>query len=355
MGSTQNYREMTRGELYGLAQERDIEGRSQLSKTELAEALELDDVGPDAVDVLLEQHEDIRRLFSSFGELAPRPSKRKHKLVGGIIDNLMKHAQIEELVFYPAVRNELDGFEAEVDEDLEEHHAAELLLSELAEITPDAPRYDAKVTVLIETVTHHLEDEEQELLPHVREQMSAMRRRELGATMMAAWRAASPRPQWHVSAGPPVDQADQSELEAPESDRDTTDVEAEAAASGDTDDAMTRSEEELVVGTTTREAGTAHLRKKVTSEHVTESVPVKREEAVVQREPITDDNREDALEDLPLAEAEEEIILYAEEPVVEKRTVPKERVRLAKDTRIEHEVVGGDVAREVVEVEEESG
>jgi uncharacterized protein (TIGR02271 family) len=95
-----------------------------------------------------------------------------------------------------------------------------------------------------------------------------------------------------------------------------------------TDSAMTRSEEELKVGTAKREAGRARLRKYVVTENVTQTVPVQREEVRVEREPITDGNVDNALDGPELSEEEHEVVLHAEQPVVEKTTVPKERVRL---------------------------
>ena len=98
-----------------------------------------------------------------------------------------------------------------------------------------------------------------------------------------------------------------------------------------TDDAMTRSEEELRVGTTERESGRVRLKKYVVEDQVTETVPVRREEVRVEREPITDANVDDATDGPAISEEEHEVTLRAEEPVVEKRTVPQERVRLEKD------------------------
>jgi uncharacterized protein (TIGR02271 family) len=117
------------------------------------------------------------------------------------------------------------------------------------------------------------------------------------------------------------------------------------------DDAMTRSEEELHVGTERRETGRARLRKYVVTEDVTTTVPVQREEVRIEREPITDENVDAAMRGPEITEAEHEVILEAEEPVVEKRTVPKERVRLQKDTVRDEKTVGGEVRRERIETD----
>jgi uncharacterized protein (TIGR02271 family) len=117
-----------------------------------------------------------------------------------------------------------------------------------------------------------------------------------------------------------------------------------------TDDAMTRSEEELQVGTQPRERGRVRLRKYVTTEQVTQTVPVQREEARVEREPITDANIDAAMAGPDITEAEHEVTLREEEPVVEKRTVPKERVRLDTDTVTEERQVGEEVRKEQIEV-----
>lgn len=117
-----------------------------------------------------------------------------------------------------------------------------------------------------------------------------------------------------------------------------------------TDDAMTRSEEELEVGTTKKPAGKARLRKHVVTEHVTKTVPVEREEVVVEREPVDASNVDDATEGPAISEDEHEVTLMEEEPVVEKRAVPKERVRLDKETHTDQETVEGDVAKEEIDL-----
>jgi uncharacterized protein (TIGR02271 family) len=124
---------------------------------------------------------------------------------------------------------------------------------------------------------------------------------------------------------------------------------------GLTDDAMTRSEEELRVGTAQRERGRVRLRKFVTTEQVEQTVPVQREQARVEREPITDANLPAATSGPEISEAEHEVILREEEPVVEKRVVPRERVRLDKETVTDEERVAEELRKEQVEVQDEDG
>jgi uncharacterized protein (TIGR02271 family) len=118
-----------------------------------------------------------------------------------------------------------------------------------------------------------------------------------------------------------------------------------------TDDAMTRSEEELRVGTAERETGRVRLRKYVVEDEVTQTVPVRREEIRVEREPITDGNVDDALDGPGISEEEHEVVLHEEEVVVDKRAVPKERVRLEKDSVTEEETVSETVRKEEIDVD----
>jgi uncharacterized protein (TIGR02271 family) len=120
-----------------------------------------------------------------------------------------------------------------------------------------------------------------------------------------------------------------------------------------TDDAMTRSEEELRVGTTQRERGRVRLRKYVTTEHVEQAVPVRRERVRVEREPITDANLDAATSGPDISEAEHEVVLREEEPVVEKQVVPRERVRLDKDTVTGEERVAEEVRKEQIDLDDE--
>ncbi|WP_298255493.1 YsnF/AvaK domain-containing protein [uncultured Arthrobacter sp.] len=117
-----------------------------------------------------------------------------------------------------------------------------------------------------------------------------------------------------------------------------------------TDDAMTRSEEQLRVGTERRESGTARLRKYVVTENVSTTVPLKHEEIRVVSEPITDANRGDALDGLAISEEEHEVVLHEERAVVDKEAVAVERIRLDKETVTEQQEVTDEVRKEKIEV-----
>jgi uncharacterized protein (TIGR02271 family) len=118
-----------------------------------------------------------------------------------------------------------------------------------------------------------------------------------------------------------------------------------------TDDAMTRSEEELRVGTRQREAGRARLRKYVVTENVTRTVPVSHEEVTIEREPITDANRGDAMDGPGISEEEHEVVLHEDEVVVDKDVVAKERVRMGTQTVTDDQQVSEQVRKEQIEME----
>jgi len=119
------------------------------------------------------------------------------------------------------------------------------------------------------------------------------------------------------------------------------------------DAAMTRSEEEVHIGTARRERGRARLRKYVVTEEVRRTVPVEREEARIEREPITDENVDAAMAGPEISTGEHEVVLHEEVPVVEKRVVPKERVRLEKEARTDEEQVVEHARKEQIEAEDE--
>lgn len=116
-----------------------------------------------------------------------------------------------------------------------------------------------------------------------------------------------------------------------------------------TDDAITRSEEELQVGTRRQAVGRVRLRKRVVTEMVTKTVPVSHEEITIEREAITDANRGAVQDGGELSDEEHEIVLYAEELVVEKRVVAKERIRIGKETVTEDREISEEIRKEQIE------
>jgi hemerythrin superfamily protein len=151
-------------------------------------------VSTDAIVLLKEDHKEIRRLFREFQQAGEEATARKGHLVDQIIEALTVHTYIENEVMYPRVRELLPDLEDDVLESYEEHHVADLLVVELAALKPSAERFDAKTTVLIENVTHHIEEEEQEWFPKVREGLGRKALQEIGEEMLAAKKKAPKRP-----------------------------------------------------------------------------------------------------------------------------------------------------------------
>ncbi|NUT22778.1 MAG: hemerythrin domain-containing protein [Hamadaea sp.] len=141
----------------------------------------------DGIVLLKEDHKAVKRLFREFERTHEEASPgQKRTLVDKIIHELTTHAFIEETIFYPAARAEVPDNDEHVLESVEEHHVVAWLLSELAKLDPADETFDAKVTVLIENVEHHVEEEEQEWFPEVRKALGRNRLAELGEQMLAA-------------------------------------------------------------------------------------------------------------------------------------------------------------------------
>ncbi len=138
----------------------------------------------DAIVMLKEDHVRIRKLFREFQEAGDTATKTKAAIVNRILEELTVHTYIENEAMYPRVRELLPDLEEDVLESYEEHHVADVLCIELASMQPDDERFDAKTTVLIESVTHHIEEEEQDWFPKVREGLGRKVLRDIGAEMV---------------------------------------------------------------------------------------------------------------------------------------------------------------------------
>jgi hemerythrin-like domain-containing protein len=119
---------------------------------------------PDAIGLLEEDHKKVKKLFRQFE--SAEGGRAKQRIVAEAIKELKVHAQVEEEIFYHALRKVVE--EDKVDEAEEEHHVMRLLIAELEKMTARTSRYDAKFTVLAESVRHHIEEEESEVFPEAK-------------------------------------------------------------------------------------------------------------------------------------------------------------------------------------------
>ena len=146
----------------------------------------------DAIVLLRDDHKQIRAQFKRF--TGADDERTQDQAVDKIIELLTVHTYLENEVMYPEVRKLLPDLEQDVLESYEEHHVADLLVLELAGMEPQDERFEAKVTVLIENVTHHMDEEEQDWFPKVRSGLSRKQLQELGARMIELRKTAPTRP-----------------------------------------------------------------------------------------------------------------------------------------------------------------
>jgi hemerythrin superfamily protein len=157
----------------------------------------------DAITMLKDDHKTVEQLFKRFEKAGERAHVEKRNVVDRIIEALAVHASIEEQVFYPFVRATVPGAEAQTLESLEEHHIVKWVLSELDSMNSEDERFDAKVTVLIENVRHHVEEEEKDLFPMVRKEIGRDSLSDLGEVMAEARKSAPTHPHPRSPDAPP--------------------------------------------------------------------------------------------------------------------------------------------------------
>jgi hemerythrin-like domain-containing protein len=134
----------------------------------------------DAIVLLKQDHKNIRKVFRDFQKAGPNAQATKGKLVDKMLELLTVHTYVENELVYPAARERVPDIEQHVLESYEEHHVADVLCMELKMMSPDDERFDAKTTVLIENVSHHIEEEESEWFPRMREALGRKELQELG-------------------------------------------------------------------------------------------------------------------------------------------------------------------------------
>ena len=147
----------------------------------------------DAIVILKDDHKEVRGLFREF-EKSTTTKARKGTIVKKVIELLTVHTYIENEVMYPEVRRLLPDLEDDGLESYEEHHVADVLVMELAALKPGDERFEAKTTVLIENVRHHMDEEEQDWFPKVRQGLGRNQLQDLGAQLLEAKRKAPRSP-----------------------------------------------------------------------------------------------------------------------------------------------------------------
>jgi hemerythrin-like domain-containing protein len=139
----------------------------------------------DAIVLLKQDHKEIRKVFRDFEKAGPNAKATKGKLVEKMLELLTVHTYVENECVYPAARERVPDIEQHVLESYEEHHVADVLCMELKMMSPDDERFEAKTSVLIENVSHHIEEEESEWFPRMREAMGRKELQELGEQVLA--------------------------------------------------------------------------------------------------------------------------------------------------------------------------
>jgi hemerythrin-like domain-containing protein len=157
----------------------------------------------DAISMLKDDHEAVEQLFRRFERTGDRAFVEKRAIVDRIIEQLSVHAAIEEQVFYPAVRATVPDADDLGTESLEEHHVVKWVLSELDGRSPEDERFDAKVTVLINNVRQHVDVEEGQLFPLVRDELGRKALGDLGEAMAVARKIAPTHPHPRAPDTPP--------------------------------------------------------------------------------------------------------------------------------------------------------
>ncbi|THA51372.1 hemerythrin domain-containing protein [Streptomyces sp. A1136] len=139
----------------------------------------------DAIVLLRDDHKTVEKLFKRFEKTGDDDLTERRRIVDEVIEELTVHAWIEERIFYPAAREAAPDTTDHILESIEEHHAVVWMLSELKGMDASDERFKAKMTVLMENVRHHVEEEEQDWFPDVRKAMGRNRLTELGERLEA--------------------------------------------------------------------------------------------------------------------------------------------------------------------------
>ena len=148
----------------------------------------------DAIVILKNDHQEIRKLFKRFESAGDNALRTKQSLADRILEALTVHTYIENEAMYPETRELMPDLDDDVLESYEEHHVADVLCMELAAMKPSDERFDAKMTVLMENVSHHMDEEEQDWFPKVRAGLGRKKLSEIGERMLELKKKAPRKP-----------------------------------------------------------------------------------------------------------------------------------------------------------------
>lgn len=159
----------------------------------------------DAITLLTQDHREVDALFKRFEQLGEEDEGEKRHLVDLMIEELSKHAAIEEQLLYPALRERAKNHDQDelALEALEEHHVVKWILNELLDMAPDEERFDAKVYVLTENVRHHVKEEQEEVFPLIRRFYTRQELEDMGSILEEAKKLAPTRPHPRAPDSPP--------------------------------------------------------------------------------------------------------------------------------------------------------
>ena len=169
-------------------------GTIRRARAKIRKSRKVSTVSTDAIVLLKNDHKEVRKLFAAFEQAGDNALARKGKLVDKILELLTIHTYIENEVMYPRVREMLPELEDDVLESYEEHHVADVLVAELASMKPEDERFTAKTTVLIESVRHHMKEEEEDWFPKVRQGLGRKALQQIGTDMLEARKKAPRKP-----------------------------------------------------------------------------------------------------------------------------------------------------------------
>jgi hemerythrin superfamily protein len=139
----------------------------------------------DGLEMLEEDHRKVEKLFNDLEEAGDQAYKTKQGIAEKVIEELTVHSEMEEQVLYPFAQEQIEDAEENVRESFEEHHVVDELMKEIGGTDPEDEQFGAKVTVLMENVRHHIEEEEGELFPKIRKALGTERLEGLGERMRA--------------------------------------------------------------------------------------------------------------------------------------------------------------------------